>query len=114
MTPNSVVVVPDSPVLGFVAKIVYWALGGITALAIAAWRLSRIWTRIEDLGVRNSQSLGRLEATIHGSDSRPGLQSQIAQIDTRLDTVEQFIINSQSRRLNSPSRKGGHRKGDSK
>lgn len=100
---------------GVIWKIVTGIVGGAVALALAAWKLSRLWTRMEEGQIASREILDRIEDTVHGGpDRKNGLREVCArivvhteQMDKRLSTVERRL-NGYDRRekpRNTPDRR---------
>src|SRR5688500_1905339 len=89
---------------GIVWKVVTWIVGGVVALVLAAWKLSRTWTRREGSVSSPGESQVRIEDTIHGGDGQNGMKSTQDRKDGKIDALFDRVIEVE-RRLNDSDRR---------
>lgn len=85
--------------LDVIWKVITGIVGGVIAVVLAAWKLSRTWTRMEEGQSASRAILDRIEDTVHGGpDRKNGLREvcgkivvHTEQMDKRLSTVERRL-----------------------
>ena len=81
-----------------------WTGAGIVALCVAAWRLSHIWTRMETKLSEATKAIARIEDTVHGSDLKNGIKSQVGKISIQIEGIDARLVMVE-RRLNTKDRR---------